>query len=83
MPSNIPGLTIHQAISLIYAVQAYDKSQTACPRCGRQTMQKPPNYNLISHQLRARICQICKEDEWAGIMLPVNQWALAKAFKWI
>lgn len=53
-----------------------------CPRCGHYRMYADPIRNALSRQADIQVCDNCGADEalrdFAGIVLPITEWAIAK-----
>lgn len=52
-----------------------------CPRCGHYRMDSDPIRNALSRSAQVQVCDECGTDEalrdFAGIALPLKDWAIA------
>lgn len=82
--------TIEEAKKLLKSLMELQEDNTRdyafpCPRCGYDRMDKRPTRNALSRRFDVYICNTCGMEE--ALMdaagkdpLPLNEWAMIKAF---
>lgn len=86
----IMARTIEEAKDLLKSLMELQEDNTRdyafpCPRCGHDRMDKKPTRNALSRRFDVYICNTCGMEEAlldaAGKdPLPLNEWAMIKAF---